>query len=112
MTPQTSKGTCVDVPGVEVLHAPIPSREELDDRVAAALRLQGLNQPPGESWHYHRLLRVSAEKRLDEEWRANSTNFGGVGWPRRRRRLRFDLRLRRLAIAQNRFVALACAGIA
>jgi len=106
-----TNGVLGRVTGIEVLHAPIPAANDLEARISAAARLEEVESFPSIGWHLRRLLKVVQEGRLREEWNANSTRTGVIGPPRRKRWLRFDPRLRGIALKQRRFVSLAHAGI-
>ena len=105
------EGAVEKVTGIEVLHAPIPAADDLETRVVAANRLERVELAPDIGWHLRRLLKVVQEDRLDDEWSANSTRLGMVGPPQKKRWLRFDNRLRQIALKQRRFAALAHADI-
>jgi glycosyltransferase involved in cell wall biosynthesis len=72
-------------PEIVCLHAPIRSRAVLDARAEHGRRLIAA----GYRWY-----RLHTEGRLDEEWRANSTEHGYLELGGRRTPLMFDSRLR------------------
>jgi hypothetical protein len=75
------------------LHAPLRSRETLDQKARAAGRPDaGLK--PGEAWHLHRWLAMSQDKEaLDAEWEANSWEGDSLRLARGERSLVVDERL-------------------
>ncbi len=98
-------GDRIRLPEAEVLHAPLRAREHLYARIANGKRVEEVGVSGDTSWHLRRFLQVAQDNNLDDEWRSNSTFFGSIGPPRRKRWLRVDLRLRRIARQQRSFAA-------
>lgn len=88
----------VGVPGaspeIVCLHAPIRSRVVLDARAEHGRRLIEAGFFPEHGWQNQRWHRLHTEGRLEEEWRANSTEDGYLELGLRRTPLVFDPRLR------------------
>ncbi len=85
-------------PGVSAeivcLHAPIRSRAVLDARAEHGCRLIEAGYSPEHGWQNQRWHRLHAEGKLEEEWRANSTEDGYLELGLRRTPVIFDPRLR------------------
>jgi glycosyltransferase involved in cell wall biosynthesis len=104
-------GDRVSLSDAEVLHAPLRARNGLYARMEKAQRVEELEVQGAQSWHLRRLLRIKSAVNIDDEWKANSTRFGRIGPADRRRRLLFDLRLRRIARTQHSFAGRIHAGL-
>lgn len=97
------EGSRARLPQAQILHAPLRAADRMTQRRSTGRWLEG--RVTGDtSWHLRRLQAYSDDQLIDE-WNANSTYFGLVGPPGRKRRLLFDLRLRRIAISQRSFAA-------
>ena len=87
-----------DVPGaspeIVCLHAPIRSRAVLDARAEHGRRLIEAGYSPEHGWQNQRWHRLHAEGKLEEEWRANSTEDGYLELGLRRTPVIFDPTLR------------------
>ena len=81
-------------PEIVCLHAPIRSRAVLDARAEHGHRLLEAGYPPEHGWQNQRWHRLRREGRLDDEWRANSTQDGYLEIGPRRTPVIFDPRLR------------------
>ena len=81
-------------PEIVCLHAPIRSRAVLDVRAEHGRRLIEAGYPPEHGWQNQRWHRLHAEGKLEEEWRANSTEHGHLELGPRRTPVIFDPRLR------------------
>lgn len=98
-------GDFVEMPDAKVLHAPLRARDRLLARIEAGKRVEATGVTGDTSWHLRRLLLPAQINNLEDEWRANSTQLGLLGPPRRKSRLRLDMRLRRIARQQRAFQA-------
>lgn len=99
------EGRKLRLPGTDVLHAGLRARDHLCARVVSGKRVQEVGVSGDTSWHLRRLVKVEQSGRMDEEWRANSVRFGRIGPAQRKKWLRLDLRLRRIARQQRAFGA-------
>jgi hypothetical protein len=83
---------------LEVLHAPLTSREALRRRAEHGRRVAAVRADLTSGWHVRRWARLADEGIIDEEWQANATRRGALDLPGGRRRdLVVDHRLREAA---------------
>jgi hypothetical protein len=81
-------------PEIVCLHAPIRARAVLDARAEHGRRLIEAGYAPDHGWQNQRWHRLNTEGKLEEEWRANSTEDGYLEIGERRTPVTFDPRLR------------------
>jgi hypothetical protein len=83
---------------IELLHAPLPSREALIARADHGRRVAAVRPDLRSGWHVRRWARLAGEGRLGSEWSANATRRGNLSLPNGRRHLARDFRLRQAAM--------------
>jgi len=86
-------------------------RRAPNNSIEKAQRAEEAGAQGSYSRHLRRLLRIKRPEGIEDEWRANSARFGEIGPRDRKRRLLFDVRLRRIARAQRWFAKRIRAGL-